>query len=248
MRNFQFVWFANSQIKINCHRMFKLLWGTLMVVSFQLAHAQSHSEVKYAEISFLEKEYHFGVINEGEQVQNVLEFTNTSAVPLVISNARGNCGCTIPEFSPEPIMPGETQQILVRFDSKKKTGRQKKSILITGNTDPEVTIINFVGLVRAVTDKSSGKYVQTLTELDAKTLILAHSPEEASLSIDLTAYPNSQAGVEIYDMRDQLMYSEENVGLAEIKKIDTSALAVGTYVVSLRVDGRHRITRQFVKS
>ncbi len=216
----------------------------LLVISTQIL-AQSQDAVEYASFTFVDKEYHFGVIQEGEQVQNIFEFTNTSAMPLVIVNARGNCGCTVPEYPMEPIMPGDTSQIIVRFDSSKKTGRQKKSLLITANTDPEITIVNLIGLV--MKDGSSKKVKRTLEEIEAEAFTLSINAETSVLSIDLTAYDSDAASIEIYNSFDQLKIKEENVSLVNVKKVDVSELSAGTYTVSIRMEDKHRITKQFVK-
>ena len=65
--------------------------------------------------AFAEEEFDFGTINEGDVVEHVFKFTNTSDKPLTISNARGSCGCTVPEWPREPIAPGEDGEIKVKF-------------------------------------------------------------------------------------------------------------------------------------
>lgn len=94
-----------------------------------------------ANIVFAKNEVNFGTIEEGEKVEHIFEFENTSANPLTISNARGSCGCTVPEWPREPIAPGETGEIKVKFDSKGKKGTQKTTVTITANTAPASTIL-----------------------------------------------------------------------------------------------------------
>ena len=59
-----------------------------------------------AAFKFAEEEFNFGTIMQGDQVKHDFEFTNTGKEPLIIANAAGSCGCTVPEWPKEPIAPG----------------------------------------------------------------------------------------------------------------------------------------------
>ncbi|MEM9896317.1 MAG: DUF1573 domain-containing protein [Bacteroidota bacterium] len=84
-----------------------------------------------------EKEVHdFGTIMDGDVVEHVFKFTNTGEIPLIISDAKATCGCTVPEKPTEPIPVGGTGDIKVRFNSKGKPGVQNKTITLTANTWP----------------------------------------------------------------------------------------------------------------
>lgn len=89
---------------------------------------------KYPVMTFNKKEHDFGVINEGDKVETIFTFTNTGQADLIIANASGSCGCTVPEFPKEPIKPGKTGKMKVSFDSNGKPGMQQKSVNITANT------------------------------------------------------------------------------------------------------------------
>lgn len=95
-----------------------------------------------AVISFEKYEHDFGKVKEGEKVSHVFKFTNTGANDLIISDARGSCGCTVPQWPKEPIKPGATGEIKVEYDSKGKSGVQKKTVTITANTNPNITTLN----------------------------------------------------------------------------------------------------------
>ncbi len=86
-------------------------------------------------INFNETEYNFGTIKDGEKVSHVFKFTNSGNNPLIISNARGSCGCTVPSWPKEPIGPWRRGEILVEFDSKGRTGQQRKTVTINANTE-----------------------------------------------------------------------------------------------------------------
>ncbi len=94
-----------------------------------------------ATMEFEESKFDFGTIQEGEKVEHVFKFTNTSDNPLTITNARGSCGCTVPLWPKEPIAPGATSEIKVSFDSKGKKGPNTKNVTITANTVPSNTIL-----------------------------------------------------------------------------------------------------------
>ncbi|NBL64326.1 DUF1573 domain-containing protein [Flavobacterium sp. NST-5] len=85
-------------------------------------------------MTFEEKEFDFGTIKEGDKVEHIFSFTNTGKGDLLIADAKGSCGCTVPQFKKEPIKPGETSTMTVTFDSTGKPGKQQKSVTITANT------------------------------------------------------------------------------------------------------------------
>lgn len=96
-------------------------------------------------MKFEEATYDFGKIKQGEKVSNEFKFKNIGKVPLIISDAKASCGCTTPEFTREPIKPGETGTIKVTFDSAGKTGLQDKVITIIANTNPEQNNVHLIG-------------------------------------------------------------------------------------------------------
>ncbi len=102
-------------------------------------------------MEFTETEFDFGMVMEGEKVVHNYEFKNTGDEPLIISNAKGSCGCTVPDWPREPIAPGKTAAIKVQFDSKNKGkvggGLQSKKVTITANTDPVNTYLTIKGKV-----------------------------------------------------------------------------------------------------
>lgn len=86
-------------------------------------------------MEFTEVEHDFGIINEGDIAEHTFMFKNTGKTPLVISNAKGSCGCTVPEWPKEPVAPGATAELLVKFNSKGKPNQQQKTVTITANTE-----------------------------------------------------------------------------------------------------------------
>lgn len=84
----------------------------------------------------LDKEIHdFGAITEGDVVETEFIVKNTGETDLIISDAKGSCGCTVPEPPKDPIKPGASAPIKVSFDSKNKPGEQEKTVTLTTNTE-----------------------------------------------------------------------------------------------------------------
>ena len=92
-------------------------------------------EVVYPEMTFEEREYDFGTIEQGTNVEHVFEFTNTGRAPLVITNATATCGCTTPDVPKnESIPPGETRTMTVKFNGTGQ-GQVTKTVTISANTE-----------------------------------------------------------------------------------------------------------------
>lgn len=93
------------------------------------------------EIKFEEEEHDFGKITQGEKVSYAFKFKNTGSGNLIISSAAGSCGCTVPEYPKEPILPGQEAKINVVFSSEGKSGIQEKTITVVTNCEPSTRII-----------------------------------------------------------------------------------------------------------
>jgi hypothetical protein len=96
---------------------------------------------------FQTTDHDFGTINEGQVVEYTYAFKNTGEAPLIIQNAQGSCGCTVPEWSKEPIAPGKTGFVKAKFDSNGKPNIQNKTVTITANTWPKQTVLRFKAMV-----------------------------------------------------------------------------------------------------
>ncbi len=85
-------------------------------------------------MSFDKKTHDFGVIQNGTPVETVFSYTNTGESPLVITDIKSTCGCTVPrDWSREPLNPGESSQFTVKFDGKGRNNTSK-TVTITANT------------------------------------------------------------------------------------------------------------------
>lgn len=100
-----------------------------------------------ARITYAEPVFEFGTVKEGTVVEHQFQFTNTGNVPLTILRARSSCGCTVPEWSEEPIPPGGTGVITAKFNTDGKGGEQRKPIYVMANTHPNETKLELRGTV-----------------------------------------------------------------------------------------------------
>jgi hypothetical protein len=93
------------------------------------------------EIQFEEEVFDFGKITQGEVVSHDFKFKNTGKSNLIISGASGSCGCTVPKWPKEPVLPGNEGKLNVVFTSEGKKGIQEKTITIVTNCEPSTRII-----------------------------------------------------------------------------------------------------------
>jgi hypothetical protein len=98
-------------------------------------------------MEFKEMAFDFGTVQEGEKVSHTYKFTNTGKEPLIISDAKGSCGCTVPNYSKDPIAPGKTGEIVVEFNTQGKAGQRNQKVTVTANTNPPQTFLELKGTV-----------------------------------------------------------------------------------------------------
>lgn len=94
-------------------------------------------------IYFYEEQFDFGKVKEGEKVRHAFKFKNLGENPLMISDAKASCGCTVPSFSKEPVLPGKEGEIIVEFNSKGRKGKNHKSVMVFSNADREKVSVSF---------------------------------------------------------------------------------------------------------
>ena len=104
------------------------------------------SQEKLAEISFKETIIDYGIIENGEDGKRTFEFKNTGNSPLIFTRIMSSCGCTIPKKPEKPILPGETGEIQVSYDTK-RTGIFQKAITVRSNAKTANIILRIKGEV-----------------------------------------------------------------------------------------------------
>ncbi|WP_420602481.1 DUF1573 domain-containing protein [Flagellimonas sp.] len=107
----------------------------------------TYAQEATAKIEFKSETIDYGEIEKGSNGVRVFEFTNTGTAPLVISNVKSSCGCTIPKKPEEPILPGKKGQIEVKYDTK-RVGPIRKAITVTSNADTPTKVLKIKGLVK----------------------------------------------------------------------------------------------------
>jgi hypothetical protein len=91
--------------------------------------------VDFPVLTFDKSEHDFGEIEDGTPVETVFSYTNTGKAPLVITDIKSTCGCTVPEdWSKEPLAPGASAQFTVKFNGK-GNGNTSKTVTVTSNTE-----------------------------------------------------------------------------------------------------------------
>lgn len=119
-----------------------VLFLMLMVSGISFSYAQKQAEIKFDTLT-----HNFGTFSEKEPIVScVFTFTNVGEAPLVINQAVASCGCTVPEYTKEPVKPGEKGQIKVTYNGTGKfPGHFKKSITVRTNGVVEMTRLYIEG-------------------------------------------------------------------------------------------------------
>ena len=118
----------------------------LLFVGFLAISVKAQDQV--AKIEFKSETVDYGEIDKGSDGVRVFEFTNTGNAPLVISDVKSSCGCTVPSYPKNtPIAPGKTGEIQVKYDTK-RVGPIRKAITVTSNAETPTTILKIKGSVK----------------------------------------------------------------------------------------------------
>ena len=119
----------------------KIIILLLIFVSFQ-----GFSQDKKAKIEFKQTEIDYGTINKNADGTRTFEFTNTGDAPLIINRVKSSCGCTVPSKPTQPIMPGKTDKIVVKYNTH-RPGPFRKTITVYSNASNNVVILKIKGKV-----------------------------------------------------------------------------------------------------
>jgi Protein of unknown function (DUF1573) len=116
-------------------------------------------------MTFDKTEVDYGTITQGADPLRRFKFKNTGTEPLIIKNARGSCGCTVPSYKKEPIAPGESSEIEVRYDTQ-RIGDFQKSVTVETNEGEQPRVLMIKG-------KVNEKVVEAGVPVNAPSLISA---------------------------------------------------------------------------
>lgn len=98
-----------------------------------------------AKVMIKEDTFNFGKIMQGESVEHEFVIKNSGNGSLIILNVKAACGCTVPEWPEEEILPGEEAIIHVTFNSQYKSGRQNKTVTLITNATPSIHVFTIIG-------------------------------------------------------------------------------------------------------
>ena len=111
---------------------------------FPFAHAKTHDGLPI--MTFEKTEIDYGTIQQNSDPLRKFKFKNAGTEPLVIKSAQGSCGCTVPSYKKEPIMPGETSEIEVRYATD-RIGAFTKTVTISTNEGDQPRVLTIKGNV-----------------------------------------------------------------------------------------------------
>ncbi len=112
-------------------------------------------------MKFAKETHDFGKIEQGKPVTHVFEFKNTGADPVVISDASASCGCTKPNWTREPIMPGKTGSVSATFNAA-AMGQFTKTVTVTSNAEAGQTVLYLKGEVVSQKDAEAAAASKTV--------------------------------------------------------------------------------------
>ena len=120
---------------------------TTDLISSPLTANQSAEKVLMPKIQMAEESFDFGEIQQGESITHDFVLKNIGDANLVITTAKGSCGCTVPEWPKEPISKEEEAIIKVTFNSAGRSGKQNKTVTLVTNAIPNTKVITLTGNV-----------------------------------------------------------------------------------------------------
>lgn len=202
-------------------------------------------------IEFEKTSYNFGVIEEGTIVSQTFTFSNTGDVPLIITNVRGNCGCTVPKWPRDSIMPGETASLTVIFNSEHQRGNRSQGVVTTANTEPAKTPIYLIGKV--VPRNGNNLAITPSVVRDEPTIpdpscfIIYPNPTSEVLNLDIEDRKIGQpAVITIYSNTGQLMARREVKSTIGTIEFNVGHFPAGTYTAYVQVGKENPEARCFV--
>lgn len=137
----------------------RVLLGLISIMVAVAVHAQFAQPT----IVFDEKTHDFGTIQEADgKVSYVFKFTNKGDQPLVVHNVKASCGCTTPEWTKTPVLPGKSGTIKATFDPQNRPGNFNKTITVYSNSSTENEILRITGLVKEKTKSLEDEYPRSM--------------------------------------------------------------------------------------
>ncbi|MGF1556627.1 DUF1573 domain-containing protein [Paucihalobacter sp.] len=114
--------------------------NVITILFFGLLSVGVFAQDKVAKIEFKTETIDYGTIEKGADGLRTFEFTNTGEAPLIISDVKSSCGCTVPKWTKEPIMPGASGEIQVKYDTNRVNPIRKTVTVISNAVTPTVAL------------------------------------------------------------------------------------------------------------
>lgn len=143
----QLIFLLVSLVLVSCNSSSDEKTITTDLVNSPLTANSNAEKVLTPNIEMLETSYNFGEMLQGESVTHDFILKNTGEADLIISAAKGSCGCTVPEWPKNPIAKGEDAVIKVTFNSAGKSGKQNKTVTLVTNAMPNTKVLTINGNV-----------------------------------------------------------------------------------------------------
>ena len=143
----QLIFLLVSLVLVSCNSSSDEKTITTDLVNSPLTANSNAEKVLTPNIEMLETSYNFGEIQQGESVTHDFILKNTGDADLIISAAKGSCGCTVPEWPKTPIAKGEEAAIKVTFNSAGRSGKQNKTVTLVTNAIPNTKVLTINGNV-----------------------------------------------------------------------------------------------------
>lgn len=125
---------------------FKIMKQLITILFIGLISFSVNAQEKVAKIEFKSDTIDYGTIEKGADGVRVFEFTNTGDAPLIVSKVTSSCGCTIPKKPKDPILPGQTGEIEVKYDTN-RVSPIRKTITVISNAETPTVALKIKGLV-----------------------------------------------------------------------------------------------------
>lgn len=117
--------------------------------------AEIKSNPNAPKIKLVQESFDFGTVIEGPQASHEFKFKNEGKEPLILSNVKASCGCTVPTWPKEPILPGKESMITATYNTQGRVGPFTKTITIESNADGGNKVITIKGeVIKPEDDKS----------------------------------------------------------------------------------------------
>ena len=125
-----------------------ILCSFIMTACLHAQQSPANATANGPEIVFETETHDFGTLKQGSDCSTEFKFKNSGNEPLIINSAKASCGCTVPQPPKDPIKPGESAVIKVKYDSN-RVGVFEKTITVTSNAKTQQKILHIKGKIEA---------------------------------------------------------------------------------------------------